>query len=252
MEATEKARKDLHIALDIGAQMLSSGAEIERVEDSIERLCRAFGAETVESFAITYVIAVTISGKDFDGITEIRRISQFDRNLEKLSQLNALSREICEKHLASEEAEQKLKAICEGKGYHLVQLMFIYALISSAFTVFFGGTFRDAVFSAAIGVLIAPVDKFLNRLQINRFVCVCICSVCAGALAMLCVTLFPGISADYISIGNIMIFIPGVIFTCAIQEIFSNNMLSGFTRMVEAIMLSVVIASGFVFVKLLF
>ena len=34
------ARENLQIILDIGEQMLSSGAEIGRVEDSIERMCR--------------------------------------------------------------------------------------------------------------------------------------------------------------------------------------------------------------------
>ena len=65
MEAeVRESRKALQTALNIGAQMLSSGAEISRVEDSIIRMCRAFGAETVECFAITYVIVVTISGEN--------------------------------------------------------------------------------------------------------------------------------------------------------------------------------------------
>ena len=42
-----KSRQALQIVLDIGAQMLSSGAEISRVEDSIIWMCHAFGAETV-------------------------------------------------------------------------------------------------------------------------------------------------------------------------------------------------------------
>ena len=38
-----KSRQALQTVLDIGAQMLSSGAEISRVEDSIIRMCNGFG-----------------------------------------------------------------------------------------------------------------------------------------------------------------------------------------------------------------
>ena len=56
MEAeVRESRKALQTALNIGAQMLSSGAEISRVEDSIVRMCRAFGAETVECLSLIHI-----------------------------------------------------------------------------------------------------------------------------------------------------------------------------------------------------
>lgn len=248
-EAVRKAKRNLQSALDIGAHMLGAGAEIERVEDSIRRICKAFGAERVEAFAMTYVIIVTISGQDYEGVTEIRRISKYNRNLEKLDALNALSREICDKHLTSDEADEKLAEINQMKGYNLIQIMLIYALISAAFTVFFGGSARDAVLSAVIGIIVVPVDRLLGQIKLNRFVSLCTCSILAGALAVLSIRLGLADSADMISIGNIMIFIPGVIFTSAIQEIFSDNMMSGFTKILEAVVISIVIATGFVLVN---
>ena len=250
-KAVKQAKKNLQSALDIGAQMLCAGAEIERVEDSISRICRAFGAERVETFAMTYVIIVTISGKDYEGVTEIRRISKYSRNLEKLDALNSLSREICDKHLTSDEADEKLAKINQMKGYNLIQIMLIYALVSASFTVFFGGSVRDAILSAVIGIIVAPVDRLLGQIKLNRFVSLCTCSILAGALAVLGIRLGLADSADMVSIGNIMIFIPGVIFTSAIQEIFSDNMMSGFTKILEAVVISIVIATGFVFVNIL-
>ncbi len=252
MEAeVRESRKALQTALNIGAQMLSSGAEISRVEDSIIRMCRAFGAETVECFAITYVIVVTISGENLTGLTEIRRINTFDRNMYKLTELNALSREICETQMNPEQASQRLREIENRKSYSLSGKMFIFALISLSFTLFFGGSLKDMAVSALIGVLIAPVENVLSRSEMNRFVQVFLCSVVAGLLSIVMAGIWRGVSSELVSIGNIMIFIPGVIFTCAVQEIFSNNMLSGLTRLAEAVIISLVIATGFVLANVL-
>lgn len=49
----------LENALEIGARMLISGAEIRRVEDSIFRICTAYGSERTEVFSITYTIVAT-------------------------------------------------------------------------------------------------------------------------------------------------------------------------------------------------
>ena len=177
MEAeVRESRKALQTALNIGAQMLSSGAEISRVEDSIVRMCRAFGAETVECFAITYVIVVTISGENLTELTEIRRINTFDRNMYKLTELNALSREICETQMNPEQASQRLREIENRKSYSLSGKMFIFALISLSFTLFFGGSLKDMAVSALIGGLIAPVENVLSRSAMNRFVQVFLCS----------------------------------------------------------------------------
>ena len=194
---------------------------------------------------------VTISGENLPGLTEIRRVDQFDRNMHKLTLLNTLSRDICAGKIELKEAQIRLENIDQASTCPLYGKMFIFALISLSFTIFFGGSVLDALVSALIGILIAPVDQFLIRKELNRFVQVFLCAAAAGLLSIFAARISGGVSSELVSIGNIMIFIPGVIFTCAIQEIFSNNMLSGLTRFAEAIMLSLVVATGFVFVNVL-
>ena len=47
-------------ALDIGEHLLKNGAEVSRVEDTIERICFAYGAARVEAFAITTLIVASV------------------------------------------------------------------------------------------------------------------------------------------------------------------------------------------------
>lgn len=240
------ATRYVHLALDIGKQMLYDGSEVERVEDTLKRICLAFGAKSAEVFAMTSVVIITVSGENYKGITEIERITELGRNLGRLTMLNNLSRDICNKHLTIEEAEARMEQIRNTRWFGVGVMMLAYALLSAAFTIFFGGCPMDGVAAAIIGVIIAPVENAMVRLKLNRFLRIGLCSFICGSISVGLVASNIGESVDLIDIGNIMIFIPGVIFTTAIQEIFSDNMTSGFAKIVETGLITFVIATGFV------
>ncbi|MBQ6013807.1 MAG: threonine/serine exporter family protein, partial [Firmicutes bacterium] len=64
----------LKLLLDIGEMMLSSGAEVNRVEDSLDRIGRAYGAKGMNTFAITSSIILTARFGDDSIVTQTRRI----------------------------------------------------------------------------------------------------------------------------------------------------------------------------------
>ena len=57
MEAHERV---LHELLKMGEMLLGCGAEINRVEDTMTRLGRAYGAKRVDIFVITSDIVLTV------------------------------------------------------------------------------------------------------------------------------------------------------------------------------------------------
>ena len=50
----------LHLLLDMGEMLLASGAEINRVEDTLQRIGRAYGAAKMNVFVITSSIVITM------------------------------------------------------------------------------------------------------------------------------------------------------------------------------------------------
>ena len=108
-----------NFVMDIGEQMLISGAEVHRVEDSINRMCLALGAVRVDVFIITSSIVVTIHTSDGQTHTQTRRVVSVGTNYEKLHLLNELSREICEKGITQKEIEQKFNAAVNCKKFPL-------------------------------------------------------------------------------------------------------------------------------------
>ena len=90
----EEAQQYLSCAMSIGEQLLVSGAEVSRVEDTIRRICIAYGADKVDVFSITSCIIATMSGEDFGVCTQTRRVTGMFNDLHKLDELNQLSRSI--------------------------------------------------------------------------------------------------------------------------------------------------------------
>ena len=131
--------------------MLLSGAEVHRVEDSLYRICSAFGAERTDVFIITSSMIVTVHTKDGESFTETRRITQSGTDYEKLDKLNALSRKICYQGMTPEEIDAELKEIGKIKAYPFWLEVLAYAFIAGAFTSFFGGDWLESLISLLIG-----------------------------------------------------------------------------------------------------
>ena len=87
-------RELLSCAMDLGEQMLISGAEVHRVEDSMSRICTALGAVRVDCFIITSSMVITVHSADDRAYTETRRIKSIGTDFDRLDKLNALSRRI--------------------------------------------------------------------------------------------------------------------------------------------------------------
>lgn len=241
----KEAHRLLYYALQIGEQMLLCGAEINRVEDSIGRICRAYGVERVDALTITESIVVTIHGEPYGSVTQTRRIQSSRNHFGKLHALNQLSRTICEMKPEFSYIEEKLSEIEAMSDYSLGVQVFTYALISGAFCMFFGGDWVDVCASALIGVLLKYVEMFFKHLKIYNFFVVLLCSAIGGLLAFLLVKAGLGHHADKISIGNIMLLIPGVALTNAIRDMFQGDTISGLLRFSEALLVAICVAFGF-------
>ena len=132
----EEAEQYLYYAMTIGEQLLISGAEVGRVEDTIRRICLAYGAERVDVFSITSSIVTTMYG-EFGICTQTRRVRGMANDLGKLDDLNQLSRYICAHRPEPSEIRTRLSAIEQRPVYSFQMQIFIYAVISGSFSVFF-------------------------------------------------------------------------------------------------------------------
>ena len=144
----------LTCAINIGEQLLVSGAEISRVEDTIRRICNAYGIRQSHIFSIASCIIVTLETKERKWITQTRRILSYGTDMWKLDRLNDLSRRICATQPSFAVIDQEYEKILKGPTYSPAVQCGIYAMTAGAFAIFFGGNLWDGFASLFVGALI--------------------------------------------------------------------------------------------------
>ena len=231
-------------AVEIGKHLLSSGAEVSRVEDTIERILHAYGAAQVDVFALQSLILASVKLSDGSECIRARRVVNTGTNLRQLEDLNQLAREICANRPTAAEIEARLKDILARKSNPLLTLAG-YLLAVFTMAVFFGGTVRDGAAAAAIAVVIFGIDRYLRKTEYNLFVYTLFSSLIAGLLAVLCVKSGFGEHMDKIMIGDIMLLIPGIAMTNAIRDILIGDTIAGLMRLIESLLWACALACGF-------
>jgi uncharacterized membrane protein YjjP (DUF1212 family) len=95
----------LDVATELGYRLAMCGAETFRIEDSISRVFTAYGLEG-EAFAIPNCLTVSMETPDGRSFTRMRRIGFHGNDLEGVEIYSNLSRKICSKKPAPEDAIQ--------------------------------------------------------------------------------------------------------------------------------------------------
>lgn len=243
--------KQLTCAMDIGEALLTSGAEVHRVEESIQRMCHAFGFVRTDVFIITSSMVVTAYDHDCTPYTQTRRITTATIDIERIHRLNALSRKICAQPMTEEQIREEFSAAIVCKRYGFWTELLCYAVIAGAFTLFFGGTVTETLLSLLVGGIVR-VGIMLWELAVDRPIFTKFMSAAvATALAFLAVKLGWIASVDKIIIGNIMTLIPGIGLTVALRDLFTGDSIAGLLRTIEAVLTALAIAAGYFLVAAL-
>ncbi len=234
----------LGIAMEIGAEMLKNGAEVHRVEDSVARICYAYGAAQVDVFSLTSLITAEIRMPDDTFASRIRRVSSTNSHLARLEALNALSREICATPLTEREAEEKLNDIRDKRPIPEWLCYLAITLGVGCLTIFFHGNWRDGLAAALIAFILTAIKR-KSSLAINEMARTVISSFLGGFLGILSVVIGLGVNRDAILIGTIMMEIPGLVFGNALRDLLCGDTLSGSMRMIQAVLQALMIALGY-------
>ena len=241
----EKQTELAECLLDMGALLLDCGAEISRVEETLMRMGRAYGARHVDAFVITSFISLTMEFADEDAITETRRIySSAGTDFYRLEKLNDLSRACCAQPIPVTELRAKLEHVAEGKKPESV-ILWGSILAAGGFAVFFGGTIWDGFTAAAVALLICFLQKRLGHTQISTTGSNLFISLLVGLGVGLLCKLVPVLHMDMILIGDIMLLIPGIAMTNAVRNMLGGNTISGAVRLLESLIWAAALAGGF-------
>ena len=236
--------KLMECIMTIGERMIISGAEVYRVEDSLTRILSAYCFTNINVFAVMPVIVICAekTGKIYN---LARRVGEQQNDMEKLRQLNSLSRYICENTPDIEYIEKKTEEIDNIRIYNIYIKNLFYFLSAASFSCISGGTPIDMTVSGILGIFLIFTLNYLRNLKINRIFTLIISTALTGVIAVLIRRCGADINTEVVIMGDIILIIPGLMLAGAVRDLFNGDTIAGLLRLSEAALSGFAIAVGF-------
>lgn len=228
---------------EIGKLLLKNGAEIYRVEESLERMCQSYGFQDIGVFALPTYFTMSVTFQDGTNTSLTKRTLQNRTNLDAVCALNDLVRKVCNETPTNDFIEQQIKAI--NSLHPIMPLVFLgYGLGAGGYAIFFGGGLHEGIIAGIIGFLMYFFVWINEILGINSLMCTTLTSMFLTILAILFYHFHLIYNLDATIIGCLMILTPGIAITNSLRDIIDGNYVSGQARLVEAFFIATAIALG--------
>jgi uncharacterized membrane protein YjjP (DUF1212 family) len=233
------------VSLYAGEIMLKNGGETYRVEETMCYILKSAGITHAESFVTpTGIFMSSDSPEDKNPYSVIKRIRDRKINLQKVSEVNNLSRQMSEGIVSFDNAMDILRDIDKNQGYSRILKAVSACVLASSFTLLLGGTIKDFIPAFIISLAVQWTVFSLEKSSFSYF----LTNIAGGFVSAFGAIMFArlgfGNSIDKTIIGAIMTLVPGVAITNAIRDSISGDLISGTARAAEAILVAVAIASG--------
>lgn len=228
---------------EIGRLLLKHGAEIYRVEESLEKMCESYHFEDIGVFALPSYFTLSVTFQDGTTSSITKRTTQNRNNLDAIYELNNLVRYICFHQPDHQYIEQQITRIKQQLPN--MYLVFVgYGLGAGAFSLFFGGGAYDWIGATFIGLIVYFVIWIQEILMINALIRTMLTSIVISCLAEILYQLHWISNLDAVIVGCLMILVPGMAMTNSLRDIIDGNYLSGVARLSEAFFIATAIAVG--------
>ena len=234
----------LDLSTDLGYELAMAGAETFRVEESIQRVMAAYGVNA-EVFAIPNYLVVSIIDDDGKPITRMRRIGRHGNNLDSVEKYSNLSRAFCNRKPDPAEGKKWFAFVQQALCSYSLPVQYAGFFVGAAgHALFFGGNWIDFFCSGICGMVVGLVNQFLDKRKANQFF-----STIASAFLMALLAYAMGAmgitkNPDAVTIGALMILVPGLLFTNAMRDIIYGDTNSGINRCVQVVLIAMGIALG--------
>ena len=234
----------METALLAGHILLENGAEISRVEETFDRICRHYGVMSGNAFVLSNGIFTTVGDERERYFAKVQHIPVSATHLDRVAAVNQLSREMEEGRYTIEELKAALERIKSMPGKRKITQILASGAGSAAFCCLFGGDLQDAMTALLSGVLLYIYILYISGPHLSKIVG----NIGGGAL----VTFFCGLCylngfghhLNFMIIGSIMPLVPGVPFTNGIRDIASCDYIAGSVRLLDALLVFFGVAIG--------
>lgn len=238
------AESAVGLSFRMGEALLKNGAEIFRVQETMERVARAYGVQDYGIYVLSNAIFANAVEDGERVETKLQFIPNSTIHFGRIAAINQLSREITAGQCTIPEAHARLREISEIPYTHSATLVLACAVGSACFSYLFGGSLLDSAAAFICGAVLQIFTNAIGRRTASKFIVNLASSALVALCAVLLYTAGLGNSLDKIIIGSIIRLVPGVALTTSIRDFLNSDYLCGTIRMIDALLVGGCIAVG--------
>lgn len=240
---TRSTEDSILFTLTLGRALHECGTPAHRIEEAMQGCAQALGLK-VQVFSTPTSIHAGFGPIDRQTVS-ILRVQPGELNLERLAEVDKIASTVSQRRLSTAEGFRRLEAILNASTrYSPSMLALAYALGSMVAARFFGGGLHEVVSGGAIGlvvgVLAVTLGKYLHLGRLVEFVAGAI----AAAMALLFARAFAPLSTYTATIAGLIVLLPGMTLTLAMNELATRNLVSGTARLMYALMIFFALGFG--------
>lgn len=240
----EESQRILKLAVSVGETLLKNGGEIYRVQETIGRILSSFGIHDYNVFVVSNGIFATIHEDRPDRGSMVRNVPLGAVNLNVVTDMNQLSREICAGQCSLEEAYERLAECRRKQGVGRIGKMLAGGLGCASFGYIYECGPMECFVAFLLGILLQLFVMAAGSAGLSKFIVNIIGSALASAISFSLAAAGVPLMYDKAVIGAIVLLVPGVALTTSIREMFNGDYLSGSIHLADALMTAACIAVG--------
>ncbi len=237
----EEQQRVLELVMAAGRTLLESGAEVFRVQETMEIMARSLGLKDFNVYVLTNGIFASVGG---DASAQIRNVPSQDIHLGRVAGVNEISRRVAAGKLDLEGAEQALEQVRAIPNPSTMVHLLALAMGAACYAVLFGGSLLDGVAGFGTGFVLQLFLLLAGHVRLNKIITRLAGSALVAVSAMCVALIFPVLHMDKIIIGTLMAMTPGIALTTSIRDFVNADYLSGTIRMIDALLIAGTLACG--------
>jgi uncharacterized membrane protein YjjP (DUF1212 family) len=234
----------VHIAQLCAQVILESGGETYRAEETVYRICEAFGFDEIEVIALPTGVFITISKNGANASTAIKRIRKRSFNLQAIETVNSIARQLTAGKISMSDSLLRLNVLYEKKPRRLLIPILAAGLSSGFFALLFKGDFFDFLAATLCGALVQLMSSSVKTKDMFNITVSILGGFLVGVGSVLWIKLTGTGDLDKIITGAIMPLLPGIPMTNAIRDTMRGDLVSGVSRGAEALLIAAALAFG--------
>jgi len=219
--------------LRLGQALHSYGTPAHRLEEQMWLVSQRLGLEA--RFFSTPTSIFASFGPPEALQTSLIRVEPGEMDLGRLARLDELVDAVIRGELSPAEGEDLVEAVlAQPPRYGNALLLLCWALAAIGGARLFGGGLREMGTAAVISLLIGGLDLWTRRQPSTVWVLEPVAAILSSALAVVAAHLVGPLSVQVVTLAGLIVLLPGLSLTVALNELATRNLISGTSRLTGA------------------